>query len=87
MIRVEAVAATGGTQRRRKRGAQPVELSIVDSIGRPGGNVTGTSSLSADVSLKQLQLLTEMVPGARRIAVLSAASSPWHPIATVDGLA
>jgi len=61
--------------------SDPVELSIVDSIGRPGGNVTGTSSVSADVSLKQLELLTEMVPSARRVAVLSAASSPWHPIA------
>jgi len=61
--------------------SDPVELSIVDSLSRPGGNVTGTSSVSADVSLKQLELLTELLPQARRIAVISAASSPWHPIA------
>jgi putative tryptophan/tyrosine transport system substrate-binding protein len=61
--------------------ADPVELSIVDSLSRPGGNITGTSSVSAEVSLKQLELLTELLPQARRVAVLSSTVSPWHPIA------
>jgi putative tryptophan/tyrosine transport system substrate-binding protein len=61
--------------------SDPVQLSIVESIGRPGGNITGTSSLSADVSLKQLELLTQLLPGATRVAVLSTVDNPWHPIA------
>jgi putative ABC transport system substrate-binding protein len=61
--------------------SDPVELSIVESLSRPGGNVTGTSSVSADISLKQLDLLTEMLPGVKRVAVLATTSSPWHPIA------
>ena len=59
----------------------PVQLGLVVSLGRPGGNVTGTTTLSADVSIKQLELLKEAVPRAVRIAVLWNPSNPWHPIA------
>jgi putative ABC transport system substrate-binding protein len=59
----------------------PVQLGLVVSLGRPGGNVTGTSTLSADVSIKQLELLKEAVPRAVRIAVLWNPSNPWHPLA------
>jgi ABC-type uncharacterized transport system substrate-binding protein len=37
----------------------PVQLGLVVSLGRPGGNVTGTTTLSADVSIKQLELLKD----------------------------
>ena len=59
----------------------PVQLGLVVSLGRPGGNVTGTTTLSADLSIKQLELLKEAVPRAARIAVLSNPSNPWHPLA------
>ena len=59
----------------------PVQLGLVVSLGRPGGNVTGTTTLSADVSIKQLELLKEAVPRAVRIAVLWNPSNPWHPLA------
>ena len=59
----------------------PVQLGLVVSLGRPGGNVTGTTTLSADVSIKQLELLKEAIPRAVRIAVLWNPSNPWHPIA------
>jgi ABC-type uncharacterized transport system substrate-binding protein len=59
----------------------PVQLGLVVSLGRPGGNITGTTTLSADVSIKQLELLKEAVPRAVRIAVLWNPSNPWHPIA------
>jgi putative ABC transport system substrate-binding protein len=57
----------------------PVQLGLVASLGRPGGNVTGTTSLSADLSAKQLELLKEAIPQASRVAVLSNPVNPWHP--------
>jgi putative ABC transport system substrate-binding protein len=63
----------------------PVDLGLVASLARPGGNITGVTSLSVDVSLKQLELLKEAVPRAARIAVLWNPDNPWHPI-TVKGL-
>jgi len=59
----------------------PVQLGLVVSLGRPGGNVTGTTTLSADLSSKQLELLKEAVPRAMRIAVLWNPNNPWHPLA------
>jgi len=63
----------------------PVDLGLVASLARPGGNITGLTSLSADVSLKQLELLMEAVPRASRVAVLWNPDNPWHPV-TVKGL-
>jgi putative ABC transport system substrate-binding protein len=59
----------------------PVELGLVASLARPGGNVTGVTSLSVDLSVKQLELLKEGVPRASRIAVLWNPDNPWHPVA------
>jgi putative ABC transport system substrate-binding protein len=59
----------------------PVQLGLVTSLGRPGGNITGTTTLSADVSVKQLELLKEAVPRAMRIAILGNPTNPWHPLA------
>jgi putative tryptophan/tyrosine transport system substrate-binding protein len=63
----------------------PVDLGLVASLAHPGGNITGVTSLSVDVSLKQLDLLKEAVPRASRIAELWNPDNPWHPI-TVKGL-
>ena len=59
----------------------PVQLGLVASLGRPGGNITGTTTLSADVSVKQLELLKEAVPRALRFAILGNPTNPWHPLA------
>ena len=48
----------------------PVGQGLVDSLARPGGNVTGLSALVTDLYAKRVQLLREIVPGARRIAAL-----------------
>ena len=58
----------------------PVQLGLVASLARPGGNITGVTSLSADLSVKQLELLKEAVPRASRIAVLWNPDNPWHPV-------
>jgi putative ABC transport system substrate-binding protein len=48
----------------------PVGLGLVDSFAHPGGNLTGVSNMATELSGKRLQLLTEVAPQARRVAVL-----------------
>ena len=48
----------------------PVQLGLVASFNRPGGNVTGVSSMMAELMPKRLELLSELVPQARVIALL-----------------
>jgi len=50
--------------------ADPVADGLVASLARPGGNITGTTFLGPELQPKRLQLLRDVVPGARRIAVL-----------------
>ncbi len=49
----------------------PVQLGIAESLARPGRNFTGTTFMSLEVAQKRLQLLNELLPGLRRVAVLS----------------
>ena len=59
----------------------PVELGLIASLARPGGNVTGLSySVSPDIFGKDLELLKEVVPKVRRVAVLSNPDSPARPL-------
>jgi ABC-type uncharacterized transport system substrate-binding protein len=51
--------------------ADPVGLGVVDSLARPGGNITGLSNQFTDVAGKRVELLREVVPGLRRLAVLA----------------
>ena len=55
--------------------ADPVRLDLVKSLARPGGNTTGVSSQIVDLSAKRLELLKEVVPNLRQVAVLSYESS------------
>jgi ABC-type uncharacterized transport system substrate-binding protein len=48
----------------------PVASGLVTSLSRPGGNVTGLSQLAADLGGKRLDILREVVPGLRRLAIL-----------------
>ncbi|HEY7648297.1 MAG TPA: ABC transporter substrate-binding protein [Methylomirabilota bacterium] len=54
----------------------PVGTGIVDSMARPGGNVTGLSALATDIQGKQLEVLREMVPHVARVAFLFNMSNP-----------
>lgn len=55
----------------------PVRTGIVSSLNRPGGNVTGVSSMNHELLAKRLELLLEVVPGATRIAVLVNPNSAY----------
>jgi putative ABC transport system substrate-binding protein len=56
--------------------ADPVVAGYVSSYARPGGNVTGLTGLSLDVTAKRMELLKESVPGMSRVAVLRNPASP-----------
>jgi putative tryptophan/tyrosine transport system substrate-binding protein len=55
----------------------PVESGLVAGLTRPGGNVTGTSSTSAELGSKILEIIREMIPSVRRVAVLANATDPF----------
>jgi putative ABC transport system substrate-binding protein len=55
----------------------PVGTGIVASLARPGGNVTGLSSQSPDAAGKKLELLRELVPGLRQLAILADVGNPF----------
>jgi putative tryptophan/tyrosine transport system substrate-binding protein len=61
--------------------ADPVAAKLVDSLARPGGNITGLSTLAQDLSGKRLELLAEVVPRLSRVAVLRDVDSQNSTIA------
>jgi putative ABC transport system substrate-binding protein len=83
-LNVDIIVAAGGTRvvRAAKNatktipivmvgsGGDPVEAGLVDSLARPGGNVTGLTLLNRELGGKQLELLKEAVPKLARVAVL-----------------
>jgi putative ABC transport system substrate-binding protein len=86
--KVEVIVASGGPAARSAKEAtktipivftisfDPIESGYVDSLARPGGNMTGMSWLSFELVGKRLELLKEAVPKVSRVAILS---NPQHP--------
>jgi putative ABC transport system substrate-binding protein len=66
---ISTVIATGS--------GDPVAAGLVASLARPGGNVTGLSSVSAELGSKLLEVVREVLPKARRVAVLGLATDPF----------
>jgi putative tryptophan/tyrosine transport system substrate-binding protein len=56
--------------------SDPVELGLVTSLARPGGNITGVTSLNAEVGPKRLELLHELVPTATVVGLLVNPTNP-----------
>jgi putative ABC transport system substrate-binding protein len=79
-VTVIAVAGTGGALAAKAAtstipivfnfASDPVRFGLVASLGRPGGNITGISSLSVELGPKQLELLHRLVPNASSLALL-----------------
>ena len=57
-------------------GADPIAMGLVGSLNRPGGNLTGISSLNVEVTPKRLEILHELVPTTAVVAVLINPTSP-----------
>ena len=57
----------------------PVGSGFAAGLARPGGNITGLSTLAPEISGKQLELLKEIAPKLSRVAVLGNATQPGHP--------
>ena len=57
-------------------GCDPVALGLVSSLSRPGGNITGVTTLAVELGQKQLEVLTELVPTATVIALLVNPANP-----------
>jgi putative ABC transport system substrate-binding protein len=65
-------------------GADPVEMGLLASLSRPGGNITGVANLNSEVGPKKLQLLYELVPTAPIIGLLVNPANPGNEIRMKD---
>jgi putative ABC transport system substrate-binding protein len=86
-LKVDVIVTSGGAVLATKQATSvipivfalaldPVGSGMVASLARPGGNITGLSIQSTDLTSKRLELLREIVPGLRRLAILGNASNP-----------
>jgi putative ABC transport system substrate-binding protein len=94
-LRVALIAANGPTVPPAKAatkeipivfvtGVDPVMLGLVDSLNRPGGNITGITTLGMELSAKRLELVHEMVPGETVFAILINPTNPNAEAITRD---
>jgi putative ABC transport system substrate-binding protein len=60
-------------------GLDPVQMGLVTSLNRPGGNLTGFAEMNSEIATKRLGLLHELLPKAARFALLLEASTPIIP--------
>ena len=89
-LKVDIIVTTGASPTRAAKEAtntipivmaqdlDPVGSGFVASLARPGGNITGLSSLSVDISGKRMELLTEIVPRLSRVAILGTSTIPGY---------
>ncbi len=60
--------------------SDPLGIGLIAGLARPGGNTTGLSMLSTELTVKRLELLKEVMPQAGRIAILQQPGNPAHPM-------
>jgi putative ABC transport system substrate-binding protein len=84
---IVAKAATGTIPVVFQMARDPVQLGLVASLNRPGGNMTGVTSLNIEVGPKNLELLHELVPKAAVIGILENPNNPDAEIQLRDAQA
>jgi putative tryptophan/tyrosine transport system substrate-binding protein len=89
-LKVDVIVTSGATGTRTAKEAtntipivmaqdrDPVASGFVASLSRPGGNITGLSTLAPEISGKQLELLKEIVPKFSRVAVIGSSAEPGN---------
>jgi putative ABC transport system substrate-binding protein len=89
-FKVDIIVTTGGTPTRAAKEAtstipivmaqdsDPVGSGFVASLARPGGNITGLSSVAPELGGKRLELLKEIVPKLSRVAILGTSTNPGY---------
>jgi len=89
-LKVDIIVSAGSTPTRAARAAtstipivmtndaDPIATGFVASLARPGGNITGLSTLSPELSGKRLEILREVVPKLSRVAVLGTSTNPTY---------
>jgi ABC-type uncharacterized transport system substrate-binding protein len=89
-LKVDLIVATGSTTAQAAQRAtqtipivmigvgDPIGLGLVASLARPGGNVTGTASYGPELVGKNLELLKEIVPNVKRVAIFWIPTNPAH---------
>jgi ABC-type uncharacterized transport system substrate-binding protein len=79
-LKVDVILTAGGADAKKATSvipivfaisADPVGTGLVKSLARPGGNITGLSLLATDLAGKRVEILREVVPGIRRLAVMA----------------
>src|SRR5262249_28734051 len=65
----------------------PVGVGLVNSLAHPGGNITGTSSMGAELGAKHVKLLQDMLPNLRRVAALSNSADAFFGQVFVNQIA
>jgi len=65
----------------------PIKLGFIDSLSRPGGNMTGLATLRPELEARSFRLLAELVPGLNRIAVLLNPDNPLHDVKDAEAAA
>jgi putative tryptophan/tyrosine transport system substrate-binding protein len=90
-LKVDVIVTSGPTMTRAAKRAtvtipivmtfdsDPVGSGFIASLARPGGNITGLSMLSPELSGKQLELLKEVIPRLSRVAILGNSNEPANP--------
>ena len=99
-LKVDIIVVAGGTRQTRAAknatktipivmtglGADPVEAGLIESLARPGGNVTGVTNLGRELGGKRLELLKEAVPNVARVAVLYEPAIPGSVLEVKEAL-